>query len=325
MHKSIPRWADKPYHSLDYHLKQLHGEKIYKLSIDGGFTCPNRDGTIDTRGCIFCSSGGSGEFATKAHGLVQDQIAKALAGFGTKKIGNLYIAYFQAYTNTYGELSHLRSLYENALKHPLIVGISIATRPDCLPIQVLELLKELKNSYPNKSIWIELGLQTIHEQTAKFIRRGYSLDIFESAVANLKQLDIPIIVHCIFGLPHETKDMMLETIHYLNQQQINGIKLQFLYVLKETDLGTYYLNEGFHIFSFYEYRDFLIEVIEHLSPKIVIHRLTGDGLSEQLIAPYWSKYKRDFFNSLHNTMFSLHSFQGKSYEVPNESRSTNTL
>ena len=310
----IPKhWLDRPYYSLDAYCKNRYGSKVYKIALDAGLTCPNRDGTLGNRGCIFCSAGGSGDFAVKPMDSVAAQLKTGQEMFGKKKTGNLFIAYFQAYTNTYGKLEYLAQIYEEALKQPQIVGISIATRPDCLPDEVLDLLVLLQKKYPDKDIWVELGLQTIHETTAAYIRRGYKLDIFHAAVSNLKARNIPVIVHVILGLPGETTNMMLETIRYLNSLSIFGIKLQLLHILKGTDLADDYLAGNFEALSKEEYMSLLITCLKNLSPDIVVHRLTGDGPKDLLIAPVWSLYKRDFFNTLHRHLKQTGEYQGQDY------------
>ncbi len=306
-------WLNRPYYSLDAYCKKRYGSKVYKIALDAGLTCPNRDGTLGNRGCIFCSAGGSGDFAVKPMDSVSGQLQKGQTMFGKKKTGNLFIAYFQAYTNTYGNLDYLAEIYEEALKQPQIVGISIATRPDCLPDEVLDLLVTLQKKHPDKDIWIELGLQTIHDTTAAYIRRGYKLEIFNTAVANLKARNIPVIVHVILGLPGETTEMILETIQYLNHLSIFGVKLQLLHVLKETDLANDYLAGKFATLSKEDYMSLLITCLKNLSPDIVIHRLTGDGPKDLLIAPIWSLYKRDFFNTLHRHLKQTGEYQGQDY------------
>lgn len=327
-------WGDKPYYSLNEYCKNKYHEKLYKIAIDAGFTCPNRDGTLHTRGCIFCSAGGSGDFAVKTYGeknamqvhaasycdasvkSVSEQIKEGLSLFKEKRIGTRFIAYFQAYTNTYAPVDHLRTLYTQALSHPDIAGISIATRPDCLPEECLELLSELQVQFPDKFIWVELGLQTIHENTADFIRRGYPLSVFEDAMNQLTVRNIPVIVHVILGLPMETVDMQYATISYLNKWKPFGIKLQLLHILKETDLADYYANPSnhFNALTKQDYLDLLIGCIERLSPDIVIHRVTGDGPKDLLIAPTWSLNKRDVLNSLHKQMKEQGAYQGKLYQ-----------
>ena len=307
-------WLDRPYYSLDAYCKNRYGAKVYKIALDAGLTCPNRDGTLGTRGCIFCSAGGSGDFAVKPMHSVAEQLKTGQAMFGKKKTGNLFIAYFQAYTNTYGDPGYLAEIYEEALKQPYIVGISIATRPDCLENEILEILTFLQQKYPTKDIWIELGLQTIHDTTAAYIRRGYHLEVFETALKNLHSRNIPVIVHVILGLPGENTDMVLETIRYLNTRKIFGIKLQLLHVLKETDLAKEYQSGKFETLSKEEYMSLLISCLKTLSPEIVIHRLTGDGPKDLLIAPTWSLYKRDFFNTLHRHLKQTGEYQGQNYQ-----------
>lgn len=307
-------WHGKPYYSLDAYCKNTFGHKCYKIAIDAGMTCPNRDGTLGTKGCIFCSAGGSGDFATQGNS-VAEQLEQGKKLFGDKKIGNHYIAYFQAYTNTYAPLPYLREIYTQALSHPQVCGISIATRPDCLGEDILTLLDELMAAYPDKFIWIELGLQTIHEETATYIRRGYPLSCFEEAVAALNCHHIPWIVHVILGLPGETPQHMYDTIQYLNKQKTFGIKLQLLHILKNTDLAVDYMNDMFKILSKEEYLNILIHCLELLSPEIIIHRVTGDGPKKLLIAPTWSLNKRDVLNTLHQKMKQRNTYQGRLFHV----------
>lgn len=308
-------WLDRPYYSLDAYCKQRFHQKVYKIALDAGLTCPNRDGTLDSRGCIFCSSGGSGDFAVKPMNSVAKQLEAGQAMFGKKKTGTLFIAYFQAYTNTYGKLEYLSQIYEEALCQPYIVGISIATRPDCLPLEILDLLSSLKEKYPQKELWVELGLQTIHNTTSTYIRRGYPLSVFDAAVKKLSKRNIPVVVHVILGLPGESHKMMLETVSYLNHLPIFGIKLQLLHVLKDTDLGKEYLQGKFQVLEREEYMNLLIQCLKNLSPNIVVHRLTGDGPKDLLIAPLWSLKKRDFFNSFHNRLRKSGEYQGQDYSV----------
>ena len=308
------RQDEKPYYSLDYYLKESFGEKIYKIALDGGFTCPNRDGTLDTRGCIFCSQGGSGDFAAAS-------LSEGLTLFGDKKTGNRFIAYFQAYSNTYGPIETLRSLYSQALSLPEVAGISIATRPDCLPNDVILLLDELRQNFPDKLIWVELGLQTCHENSISYIRRGYKNAVFESAVSSLHAIQIPVIVHVILGLPGETLADMLETIDYVNRFSVFGIKLQLLHVLRGTDLAADYLEGKFQVMELNDYIITLIACLRRLSPHTVVHRLTGDGPKTQLIAPLWSCSKRTVLNTLHRTMKELNCHQGDLYQFPEDERS----
>lgn len=320
-------WNEKPYHSLDYDMKKRYGEKVYKIAIDAGMTCPNRDGKCGTGGCIFCSEGGSGDFAISkaAHNnidSIKSQLEKGKSLFHTKKTGNLFIAYFQSFTNTYAPVETLDTLYREALDEPDVAGISIATRPDCLEAPVIELLDSLNKEYRDKFIWIELGLQTIHEETALLIRRGYSLDVFEEAVANLKRIHIPVIVHVILGLPHETPQMMLETCNYLNTMHIDGIKLQLLHVLKNTALAKLYEAKAFEVLDFEEYINIVIDCLEILSEDIVIHRVTGDGPRSLLIAPLWSLDKRRVLNTLHQQMKVRKTYQSIKFDSGTERRDT---
>lgn len=303
-------WHGKPYYSLDAYCKNTFGHKCYKIAIDAGLSCPNRDGTLDTRGCIFCSAGGSGDFAARGTS-VTEQLRLGKEIFGNKKTGNHFIAYFQAYTNTYAPLSYLEDIYTQALAHTEVCGISIATRPDCLGEGVLKLLDKLQTQYPDKFIWIELGLQTMHEKTAAYIRRGYSLPCFEKAVTALNAYKIPWIVHVILGLPGETAQHMYDTIQYLNTKNPFGIKLQLLHILEGTDLAADYAKGQFEALSKEAYLDILIHCLELLSPEIVVHRVTGDGPKNLLIAPGWSLNKRDVLNSLHQEMKQRNTYQGR--------------
>lgn len=307
-------WLDKPYYSLDAYFKNTFHHKCYKIALDAGMTCPNRDGSLGSRGCIFCSSGGSGDFAASA-ASIDAQLAEGLAKFGDKYVGDSFMAYFQAYTNTYAPVERLRQIYTEALTHPKVCGISIATRPDCLGKDVLSLLSQLKGAFPEKLIWVELGLQTIHEKTAAYIRRGYPLSVFADAASNLRQIGIPYIVHVILGLPGENKAQMYETIQYLNRFTPFGIKLQLLHILKETDLAGDYERGLFPALEKEEYLDILIGCIERLSPQTVIHRLTGDGPKELLLAPLWSLNKRDVLNSIHKEMKLRQTYQGRLYHA----------
>lgn len=308
-------WHGRPYYSLDAFLKNTYGEKIYKIAVDAGFTCPNRDGTLGSKGCIFCSAGGSGDYAvsTSEHASVAEQIAAGTALFQCKQAGRRFIVYFQAYTNTYGPLPRLYALYAEALREPSVAGISIATRPDCISEDIVTMLVNLKSEFPDKSVWIELGLQTIHEKTADFIRRGYPLSTYDSCVSLLNASRIPVITHIILGLPGETGTDVLSTIDHLDQIGTWGIKLQLLHVLRDTDLAALYRQGGFQVLSRESYIDLVIACLEHLDPDIVIHRLTGDGPKEKLLAPLWSMDKRNVLNTLHHTMKLRASCQGRCY------------
>lgn len=298
-------WHGKPYYSLDAWCKNTYQHKCYKVALNAHMSCPNRDGTLGTRGCIFCSEGGSGDFAGDLTSGIR-KIADKLPDMTSPCI----IAYFQAYTNTYAPYSHLEKVYTEALSYPLVCGISIATRPDCLPEEVLDLLSSLKERFPDKFIWIELGLQTIHQRTADFIRRGYELPCFEAAMKHLNAIGIPVIVHVILGLPGETEAQMLETVQYLNAFHPFGIKLQLLHVLENTDLADCYRNGAFDVLTKDAYLEIVTSCLELLSPDIVVHRVTGDGPKEILIAPQWSADKRDVLNSLHALMKKKNAHQG---------------
>lgn len=309
-------WYGKPYYSLDAYCKNTYGEKLYKIAINAGLTCPNRDGTLGNNGCIFCSAGGSGDFAVDrlSYPSIGAQLAAGRALFRCKQAAGRYIAYFQAYTNTYGPLSYLHTIYEEALSESSVAGISIATRPDCLADNVLTLLVNLKQKFPDKFVWIELGLQTIHEETARFIRRGYPLEVYDNCVERLQKAGIPVITHVILGLPGEIPKQALQTIGHLNAVGTWGIKLQLLHVLKGTDLASLYEEGKYHPLSKERYLALLIRCLEHLSPDIVVHRLTGDGPGNLLLAPVWSLNKRDVLNTLHHTMKLLDARQGSHYD-----------
>ena len=306
------RWGEKRYHSLDYELKQMFKEKVYKIALNGGMTCPNRDGHVGTGGCIFCSSQGSGDFAGSARLSIAEQIRQGKADISSKRPVHSYIAYFQAFTNTYAPVETLRALYMEAIADPEVKILSIATRPDCLDDEILTLLARLNRIKP---VWVELGLQTIHEQSARFIRRGYSLSVFEEAVRNLRQIGVEVIVHTILYLPGETELMMQETISYLNTMDIQGIKLQLLHILHGTDLADYYEISPFFVPTMEEYIAFLGKCITQLRPDIVIHRLTGDGPKELLIAPRWTGHKRLVLNKMNQYFKEQDLWQGKNYKL----------
>lgn len=304
-------WNGKPYYSFDSMLKERFSQKVYKVALNGGMTCPNRDGTLGSRGCIFCSAGGSGDFAGNKEDPISVQIETQAQRLREKRNASSFIAYFQAYTNTYAPVSYLREIYTEAIDHPDIAALSIGTRPDCLGKEVLDLLEELNHKKP---VWVELGLQTIHEKTAAYIRRGYPLSCFAAAVKELRKRKLDVIVHTILGLPGESREDILETISYLNHIDIQGIKLQLLHVLKGTDLAEDYLAGKFRVYTMEEYIDLVIDCLEHLSPEIVVHRLTGDGPKELLLAPLWSSAKKTVLNTLHHQCKVRGAWQGKQYE-----------
>jgi len=287
--------------TLNEYLREQFSCKVYKLSIEGGFSCPNRDGTVGTGGCIFCSGVGSGDFAVKAAGMtVTKQIEEAKSKV-SKKIGEdgKYIAYFQSFTNTYGPIDVLRAKFTEAINHPDVVAVSIATRPDCLPDEVLDLLEELNHIKP---VWVELGLQTIHASSAEYIRRGYDLPVYDQAMDSLKKRGIYTIVHVIIGLPQETKAMILETVDYVAKSGADGIKLQLLHVLRGTDLAKDYEAGLFEALSLEEYVDIIVQCDKLLPENIIIHRMTGDGAKKDLIAPLWSANKKMVLNSLNKAL-----------------------
>ena len=271
------------YYSFPAYCRRTFGHKLYKVPLDAGMTCPNRDGTLGRRGCIFCDEGGSGDFALAYH---------------PEDLQGLCIGYFQAYTNTYAPVGKLAGLFRAALQEPLFAGISIATRPDCMPAEVMDLLRQLKQEYPDKFIWVELGLQSIHERSARWMRRGYDLPVFDACVRQLKELDIPVVVHVILGLPQETETDMLATIAHLNRCGIAGVKLQLLHYLRGTDLGGMYLRGEVQPLSEDDYIRMLGSCVAALDPGIVIHRLTGDGPGDLLLAPLWSRDKKRVLNRL---------------------------
>lgn len=304
------RWGEKRYHSLDWELRRRFGEKVYKISLNGGMTCPNRDGTIGTGGCIFCSSHGSGDFAGNASCSVTEQLAEGKKALCMKRPVHSYIAYFQAFTNTYAPVEYLEKIFTEAILDPDVRVLSIATRPDCLGPDVIDLLRRLNRIKP---VWVELGLQTIHPETVRFIRRGYPTEIFEQSVLNLRKAGIEVIVHVILFLPGETKKMMLETLSYLNGQDIQGIKLQLLHILKDTDLADCYREHPFHLPDPEEYIRMLGEAVSMLRPDMTIHRLTGDGPKDLLIAPLWTGAKRTVLNRFHKYLKDNNIWQGKDY------------
>lgn len=305
----------RPYYSLNAWLKDTFGQKIYKLALDGGMTCPNRDGTLGYDGCIFCSHGGSGDFAEPVNASVTEQIEAAKSHVSNKIKDGKYVAYFQSYTNTYAPVSYLKPLFLEAISHPDVVALSIGTRPDCLSPDIIELFSRLNLIKP---VWVELGLQTIHEGTATFIKRGYSLSVFETAVRALKAADLTVIVHVILGLPYEPESMMLDTVRYLADFNpgIDGIKLQLLHILKGTELARIYAENPFPVFSMTEYINLLIKCIRLLPPTMVIHRISGDGPKKLLIAPEWSGNKRAFLNAFSKTLRESRCFQGQDFMHP---------
>lgn len=300
---------NKPYRSLNEYYREIFGRKTAKISLDGGFTCPNRDGTCGERGCLFCSAGGSGDFAENAALSITEQIENGKKQTSDKWKVPAYVAYFQAFTNTYAPVEELRRKYEEALSCDGVEGISIATRSDCLPEDVLDLLAELNQK---TKLWVELGLQTSDEESAKRIRRGYPLSVFEKAVHDLAERKIPVIVHVILGLPGENRETILNTIDCVNRLPVQGIKLQLLHVLSDSDLAKLYEAGNYTPLTKEEYIALVGDCIAHLREDIVIHRLTGDGDKNTLLAPLWSLRKRDVLNSLHKYLKENNIRQGMS-------------
>lgn len=285
--------------TVNEYCKKQFGEKLYKISLNGGMSCPNRDGKLDVRGCIFCSAGGSGDFAPDRSIPLDEQIEDAQRRVSSKYKGTHYIAYFQAYTNTYAPVEKLRALFMPVIKREDIAVLSIATRPDCLSDEVLDLLRELNDIKP---VWVELGLQTIHEKTADYIRRGYSLPVYDKAIRDLEAIGIHTITHLILGLPGETKEDMLQSVRYVSDCGSQGIKLQLLHVLKGTDLASDYEKGLFRTLLFDEYIDLLTDCVRLLPKDMIVHRLTGDGPKNLLIAPMWSADKKRVMNAIHQRL-----------------------
>ncbi len=305
------KWGDKRYYSLNYFLRQKFGCKVFKISLDAGFSCPNRDGTLSKGGCVFCSERGSGDFAGDRSFSIKHQFEDIKMIMRKKWKEGKYIAYFQAYTNTYAPIEVLREKYEEAMKQKDVVALAIATRPDCLEEDVLKLLEELsKKVY----IWVELGLQTSNEYTAKRINRGYSLEIFEKSVKNLRNINIDAVAHMIFGLPGETQEDMLNTVRYLSRQDIQGIKFHLLHLMKNTNLVKFYEKGDLNFLSQEEYVDIICRAISITSPNIVIHRLTGDSPRDLLIGPQWSLKKWEILNSIDMELEKRGTYQGIDYK-----------
>ena len=286
------------YTTLNNYLKERFGEKVYKIALNGGFTCPNRDGKIDTRGCIFCSKGGSGDFAESPDLTITEQIENGKKRLEKKIKNGKYIAYFQAFTNTYAPVEKLRAIYTEAIIHPDIVALSVGTRPDCLGNDVLALLDELNRIKP---IFVELGLQTINEDTARYIRRGYTLEVYDKAVADLHKIGINVVTHIILGLPGESKNDMLKSVEYACKVT-DGIKLQLLHILKGTDLAKDYEQGKFEVLTLEQYTEIIKECVQIIPENVVIHRLTGDGAKKDLIAPLWSADKKTVLNTINRAL-----------------------
>lgn len=296
------------YYSLNNYLRETFGVKLYKIALDGGFGCPNRDGTIASGGCIFCSGAGSGDFAEGAAEDVCAAIERAKKRVERKNPGGRYIAYFQSYTSTHGPLEKMRRLFHQAIEHPDVAVLSIATRPDCLGDEVMALLRELNKIKP---VWVELGLQTIHAETARYIRRGYDLPVYDDAVRKLKEAGIYVITHMIIGLPGESAGMIFDTARYIGASGADGIKLQLLHVLENTDLAADFRAGKFSALSLEEYLPLLSGCIERLPKTVCIHRLTGDGAKKELLAPLWSGDKKRVLNTINKYFADNDVMQGR--------------
>ena len=299
------------YYSLNRYLRETFGEKVYKLALDGGMSCPNRDGAIGTGGCIFCSAGGSGDFAEGRCASVSGQIARAKGRIRSKTGAEKFVAYFQSYTNTYAPVEYLERLFTEAISEPSVAALSVGTRPDCLPDPVVALLERLNRRKP---VWVELGLQTIHPESARYIRRGYELEVYEDALRRLKAAGLTVIVHVILGLPGESREDMLATIDYLGgAHRPDGVKLQLLHVLEGTDLADLWRAGRVPVMEPEEYYDLLCECIRRLPPDMVIHRLTGDGPKRILLAPLWTGDKKRVLNDLNRELARQNVRQGAHY------------
>ena len=298
----------KPYNSLSDHLKEKLGAKTVKLSVNAGFSCPNRDGKISRGGCIFCSGSGSGDFAPPADMPIDKQLELSRQRISTKWPDAKYIAYFQAFTNTYAPVDVLEKKYNEALSCPWISGIAIATRPDCMGDGVADLLKDISEK---TYLWVEFGLQTSREDTAELINRGYKNEVYLDAMEKMKKRGIETVAHIILGLPGETREDMRNSVTFAAEAHTDGIKLQLLHVIRGTRLHEMYMENPFHIMTRDEYTDTVIDMIEHLPPEIVIHRLTGDGNRNELVLPNWSMDKRGVLNEIHRKMKLYESYQGK--------------
>ena len=304
------KWNEQRYHSLTYELKTIYGRQIHRLSLNGGMWCPNRTDT--SSGCIFCSAAGSGDFTPSPHQPMELQFQKARMQLGNKDGGPPYIAYFQAYSNTYAPLSNLRTLYDEIIKRPDVAILSIATRPDCLSFEIVEYLAELNQIKP---VWVELGLQTIHEKSHQFLQTRFQMEQFNKSISLLNQHHIKVIAHVILGLPFETYSDHMATANFIAAQPIQGVKIHMLYIQKNTELAYYYKKHPFSIYTMDEYASLTCDFLERLNPNQVIHRLTGDCSRSELIAPLWSLQKRQTLNRIHQILTERNSYQGKKREV----------
>ena len=304
-------WNGKRFHNLNYFLRNKFGEKVFKISLDGGFSCPNRDGTISKGGCLFCSERGSGDFAGDRDFSISRQFNDIKTMMSKKWKSGKYIAYFQAYTNTYAPIDILKQKYEEALKQDGVVALAIATRPDCLGDEVLDLLEEINKKF---YVWVELGLQTCNDETARKINRGYKLEVIEDAIKRLKERNIDFVVHSIFGLPGETKEDMLKTVEYIAHSGAQGVKFHLLHLMKGTPLVKLYERGELEFLEEEDYIDLLCKSVEMLPQEMVIHRLTGDAPRDLLIGPMWSLKKWEILNAIDRTMEENDVYQGKKFK-----------
>ncbi len=295
------------YYSANQYYKKLFNSKVYKISLNGGMTCPNRDGTVGTGGCAFCSSKGSGDFSPVSSMSINEQIEESITRVRSKIKEDKFIAYFQSFTNTYAPVEYLEKIFMQAINHPNIVGLSIGTRPDCLGDDVLELLNRLNKIKP---VFVELGLQTIHEKTAEYINRCYPLKVYDIAVKKLKEININVIVHIIIGLPFETEEMIYETVEYASKSGADGVKLQLLHILKGTRLAQEYEKGEFEVLTLEKYTEIICKCIELIPENVVIHRITGDGPKNILIAPAWSANKKLVLNTINKAIKTNNIVQG---------------
>ncbi len=305
-------WNGKRYHSLNYFLREKFGEKVFKISLDGGFSCPNRDGKVSKGGCVFCSARGSGDYAGSRNFSITNQFNNVKTMMANKWKSGKYIAYFQAYTNTYAPIDELRQKYEEAINQEGVVALSIATRPDCLEDDVLDLIEELsKKLY----VWVELGLQTINDNVAKKINRGYDLKVFDYAMTRLKERNIDVVVHSILGLPGESQDDMLKTIDYIAHYGAQGIKLHLLHLMKDTKMVELYESGELQFLSQEDYIKLICKAVSMLPKEMVVHRLTGDAPRDLLIGPMWSLKKWEVLNAIDKTLEDNDIYQGKNFNM----------
>lgn len=303
-------WGDKRYHTWNHHLRQLFGEKIFKVPLDAGFTCPNRDGEVTTGGCTFCSARGSGDFAGNRRDNLTTQFNDVRNRMHKKWPDAKYIGYFQAYTNTYAPAEELREMYKVILEQEDVVGLSIATRPDCLPDDVVELLAEINEK---TYLWVELGLQTVHDHIGELINRGHDYQCYVDAVEKLRKHNIRVCSHIIYGLPQETDEMMLETAREVSMLDIQGLKVHLLHLLKKTPMVKQYEQGLLQFLEKDQYVNLVVRTLEMMPPDMVIHRITGDGPADLLIGPMWSLKKWEVLNSIDRQLREQNTWQGKSW------------